>query len=217
MKVCIKCGVKKSKSEFHKKADSKDGLRSICKACRKAYNQTDEAKSYRKAYDQTNEAKAYRKEYQQTDEYKATLKAYIQTDGYKAYKKSYNKQRRVDDPLYRFALNIRTAISKSIRNRGFTKKARAFEILGCSYEYFLSYITSQFIDDMSVDKLGKEIHLDHIIPISSATTESDVLRLSHWSNFQPLWAKDNIIKSDTIPPQDIIDEVNMIYECCKLN
>ena len=217
MKVCIKCGVEKSKSEFHKKADGKDGLRSICKVCRKAYNQTDEAKAYRKAYDQTDKYKTYRKEYQQTDEYKATLKAYMQTDGYKAYKKFYNKQRRVDDPLYRFALNIRTAISKSIRNRGFTKKARAFEILGCSYEFFLSHIAKQFTDGMSVDKLGSEIHIDHIIPISSAITEECVLRLSHYSNFQPLWAADNLAKSDTMPPQEVIDVVNMIYECCKLN
>ena len=35
---------------------------------------------------------------------------------------------------------------------------------------------------------------DYIIPISSAKTEEDILLLNHYSNLQPLWAKDNIIK-----------------------
>jgi 5-methylcytosine-specific restriction endonuclease McrA len=34
VKICIKCKIKKSLSEYHKKFDTKDGLRSICKKCR---------------------------------------------------------------------------------------------------------------------------------------------------------------------------------------
>jgi len=33
--------------------------------------------------------------------------------------------------------------------------------------------------------------LDHIIPISSAKTEEDVIRLNHYTNFQPLCSKIN--------------------------
>ena len=46
---------------------------------------------------------------------------------------------------------------------------------------------------MSWENQGKW-HLDHIIPISSAKTEEDVIRLNHYTNFQPLWAEDNFKK-----------------------
>ena len=37
-------------------------------------------------------------------------------------------------------------------------------------------------------------HIDHIIPIASAITEEDVIRLNHYTNLRPLWAKDNLAK-----------------------
>ena len=37
-------------------------------------------------------------------------------------------------------------------------------------------------------------HLDHIIPISSARTKEEAIKLNHYSNFQPLWAIDNLVK-----------------------
>ena len=39
-------------------------------------------------------------------------------------------------------------------------------------------------------------HLDHKIPISWATDESDIIRLNHYTNFQPMWAFDNQSKSN---------------------
>ena len=40
--------------------------------------------------------------------------------------------------------------------------------------------------------------IDHIIPLATATTKESVLILNHYTNLQPLWAKDNMIKSDKI-------------------
>ena len=41
-----------------------------------------------------------------------------------------------------------------------------------------------------------EWHLDHIKPISLAKSEEEIIELNHYTNFQPLWAKDNLSKSN---------------------
>lgn len=50
---------------------------------------------------------------------------------------------------------------------------------------------------MSFDNQG-EWHLDHIIPLATAETEEEIIRLNHYTNFQPLWAFDNLSKGSKI-------------------
>lgn len=118
----------------------------------------------------------------------------------KDYFKVYQKQKRAEDDLFRLKWNIRTSISQSFTRacNGKYKKSKTSEnILGCSLEFFVNFISSQFKNGMSLQRLS-EIHLDHIIPISSAKTEEEIIRLNHYTNFQPLWAKDNFKKSNKI-------------------
>ena len=60
------------------------------------------------------------------------------------------------------------------------------------------YIEQKFTEGMCWNLVGKEIHIDHIIPLSSANTEEDIYKLCHYTNLQPLWAKDNLSKSNKI-------------------
>lgn len=113
-------------------------------------------------------------------------------------KESRNKrerERRGTEPLHKLKCNIRGLIGFSIRNNGYSKKSRTYEILGCSYEDFKIHLEQQFTEGMTWESLGKW-HLDHIIPISSAKTEEEVIKLNHYTNFQPLWAIDNLIKGN---------------------
>lgn len=97
-------------------------------------------------------------------------------------------------PLFRIQRNIRALIRGKIRAGGYTKRSRTTEILGCDWEFFKSHIERQFVDGMSWSVFGSQIHIDHIVPMATATTEAEVLALNHFTNLQPLWALDNIRK-----------------------
>ena len=84
-----------------------------------------------------------------------------------------------------------------MKNQGFKKSARAHQILGCTYEEFKTYIEVRFLEGMTWENYSMWEY-DHIIPISSALSEEDCIRLNHYTNFQPLWKKDNMKKSNTI-------------------
>ena len=107
----------------------------------------------------------------------------------------YQKRRKNIDPLYRLRHCISTAICNSLKKYGYRKKSRTADILGCSFEEFKSHIESQFVDGMSWDNRNLW-HIDHIMPVSMAKTEDEIIRLNHYRNLRPLWAKDNLSKSD---------------------
>ena len=73
------------------------------------------------------------------------------------------------------------------------------DVLGCSPEYLKEHLEKQFSQGMSWDNYGfYGWHIDHKIPLSSAKTEEEVYQLCHYTNLQPLWAKDNLSKGGKI-------------------
>ena len=50
---------------------------------------------------------------------------------------------------------------------------------------------------MTLENHG-EWHIDHIMPLASAKTKEDVIRLNNYINLQPLWAEDNLRKGTKI-------------------
>jgi len=109
------------------------------------------------------------------------------------YGKKYQQERLKNDVLFKFINRLRTLIRISITKQGFNKKSKAHEILGCDYNKVIEHIESKFEKGMTWKNHG-EWHIDHIVPISSATTEKDVMSLNHYTNLQPLWAKENLKK-----------------------
>jgi hypothetical protein len=111
--------------------------------------------------------------------------------------------------LFRLIHNIGVTIRQTLRGR--KKPNSKLYYLGCTPEYFVNYMESQFLDGMTLEnngvaKLGGEPkwHSDHIIPKSyfgnlSILSDEDLditLRTCHnWRNFQPMWGKRNIGKS----------------------
>lgn len=112
-------------------------------------------------------------------------------------KRKYKIKKRAESPAFVLAERISKRLREALNSKNFTKKGKTVDILGCTFEEFRIHIEKQFFGGMCWERI-KEIDLDHIIPISVAATEQEVLRLSHFSNFQPLWEKINLEKSDKI-------------------
>lgn len=108
--------------------------------------------------------------------------------------KAVEKKRLEKDPLYKLKRKIHDAIKNSIERKGYSKKGRTAEILGCSYEFFIEYIEAQFVKGMTWDN----VTIDHIKPKKTATTEEEVILLNHYTNLQPLFGSDNSSKKDKL-------------------
>lgn len=119
------------------------------------------------------------------------------------YQKNYNKKRKLE-PIFKLKANIRTMVSNVITNNNFIKRSKTVDILGCSFEDFKIHLESKFEDWMNWENYGKYNgseefgwDIDHIIPISTAKTEDDVIRLNHYTNLQPLCSYTNrVLKSN---------------------
>lgn len=122
------------------------------------------------------------------------------------------RERKITDSLFRLKHGISNRIRFGFKKGRYTKKSRTHQILGCSFVEFKSYIESLWKPWMNWNNYGSinkkpptDINqcwdFDHIIPLSTALTEEDIIRLNHWTNFQPLcsYVNRNIKKNNVIP------------------
>ena len=70
--------------------------------------------------------------------------------------------------------------------------------MGCTYEIFKLYLESKFEPWMNWGNYGlyngeKNFgwDIDHIIPMSTANTEGEIIKLNHYTNLQPMCSKTN--------------------------
>ena len=191
-KICSKCKTEKSINDFYKDKTKKDGRASKCNLCKFTYmKQYRGSDSYKlknrinaKIYCDGNKEKA-----------KNANKKYYQENKEKLndLHKKYINKKLLSDSFFKLKHNIRTAIINSFRYRTFNKKNKTLKILGCSFEDFKLHLESKFEPWMSWSNYGlyngeKNFgwDIDHIIPLSIANTEEEVIKLNHYTNLQPL-------------------------------
>ena len=110
--------------------------------------------------------------------------------------RNYNNQRRAKDPLYRLQRNMRSTCSRIVKQLSLGKKpASTFKWIGCSAEELQAHLESLFTEGMTWENYG-EWHVDHIRPVCSFTAE-EWEQVNHYTNLQPLWAEDNLLKGDS--------------------
>jgi hypothetical protein len=181
-KVCSKCKEEKKVCEFSKDKSRKDGLLYSCKECEKIkfkiYRENNKDKLSEKYKRDKEKNPNYHKEWRLKNP---------------NYNSEYEKNRRLIDPIFYLRKKVRNRLRDYLKYK--TKKT--LEYLGCSFEDLKVHLEVQFTDGMTWKNRSKW-HIDHIIPLSSAKTDDELYKLCHYTNLQPLWAEDNLKKSNKI-------------------
>lgn len=180
MKTCTKCNILQSLQNFGKKASYRDGLQYWCKTCHQYYkksyysNNLDKAKQERLSWKKSNKTKV------------------------KSYERSFQSQRYKNDPIFRIIKNQRNRVKQLVTNKptSFTKS------VGCGSNFLKTYLESLFKPGMTWDNYGNGEgfwNIDHIRPLASFDNlqeKSQFEEAFNYRNLQPLWWRDNLIKSD---------------------
>ena len=213
---CKDCMKEKMSINKKKYRESENG-----KKKEKEYKQSDKYKKYDKEYKQRDYVKEKDRErvkkYSQSDNGNKKIKEYQNSNRYKELVKKSYENRKLDgrrqeslkkyrekikkDPQWVIDHRMSTAIRIALIDG---KNGRSWEeLVGYTREDLKLHLESLFTDGMTWEKfLNSEIHIDHIIPksyfIYSSYEDEEFKKCWALSNLQPLWAKDNLAKSNKI-------------------
>lgn len=201
-------------SAFTKDKTRKDKLSVYCKDCVKeiAIQNKKSISVYQKHYRDKNKEKSqkYYKKYRMINKEK------IQHRDKKYYRRNLNKileyakkyrlnntekinkyfvKRRKTDIGFKLEHNLRTRLNIALR--GVDKSLSTMFLIGCETDYLMYHVQCQFRNGMNWDNYGKW-HIDHIKPCASfdLADPDQQKECFHYTNLQPLWAKDNLKKSN---------------------
>ena len=191
MKKCNDCLVLQPFERFSKDSFKPDGLRTICRACRKARRKSQETSDSKK-----RDSDSKKRWYQNNKTRVLKLRAdYYQANRIEHLKKGKirKKARLKTDPAFRILENCRNRLGLAVKS----KSGNTLSLIGCSGQKLKSYLESKFLTGMDWGNYGiRGWHIDHIMPCSrfDLSLPEEQRKCFHFTNLQPLWAKDNFAK-----------------------
>lgn len=219
MKICYKCNIEKSLDEFTSRKDT-NCYENRCNQCTKEYYKQYYINNKKKIMERSNlyykqntesvieRSKKYREhnvekikkrktEYHIKNRDSILEKVKNWRKENKEKRNNYETERRKTNNLFKLIHYLRVRTNFYIKKTNHIKNKSSYEIIGCRPEYLKEYLEEQFTQGMTWKNYG-EWHIDHIIPLSSATSQDDLYELCHYTNLQPLWAQDNLKKGNKI-------------------
>lgn len=194
MKTCTKCKVEKEETKFYKA--SKGGLEAQCKDCTK-----ENTAEWRKNNLEKSKASVKRCYDKNKGKYRETQKRWEQKNKKRVrrYKVSHISKKYKTNLGFRLIFNLRQRIRHVLFKN--SKFAPSLELIGCGSDKLKSHLESKFQEGMTWENYGRW-HIDHIRPCASfdLSKEDQQQLCFHYTNLQPLWAADNIKKSDKWEP-----------------
>ena len=109
----------------------------------------------------------------------------------------YEKQRKLTDPEFKLLKTLRSRLGNALSRQNASKCTKTLDLTGCSSSFLMKHLESQFKEGMHWHNHG-EWHIDHIVPCSSFNLlqEDEQHNCFHYTNLQPLWASENLSKSN---------------------
>ena len=198
-KICTKCSIKKVVSDFSVCLREKGRLQSWCKSCQAEYRNEHRAEiaalAHRRWTENTEEMSAYNRKYGAThkkEKAKSDRRYRLQ---HKKEKAANERKRMVEDTEYKLACSLRSRINIAIK-RGY-KSGSAVRDLGCSISELVLHLEARFSQGMNWENWARDgWHIDHRKPLASfdLTDREQFKQACHYTNLQPLWAKENLSK-----------------------
>lgn len=190
-KICSRCKTLKSLDEFGNLSKSKDGKKYHCKECvriechKRFLSKKEHINQVNKKWRDNNKSKYlencrnyYKKNSKRLNE-NARKWQNKNKEHIRQYINERNKNRKLSDPLYKLTASIRSQLHKILRN-----KTENFEFyIGCSGSDYLKHLNNNKYGFKYGDK---GLDIDHIIPLSKAKNEKELISLLHYSNTQLL-------------------------------
>ena len=126
-----------------------------------------------------------------------------------AYRNQYFKDRKANDPIFKFQTHYKTRLYKALKNCKGEKLKHSFELLDCSIEKLRAWFEYIFDENMTWENQGSYWHIDHIKPCASYNLENEdeLIECFNWKNLRPCEKIENVIKNDNID-----DELIKKYE-----
>ena len=99
------------------------------------------------------------------------------------------------DPLFKLERNLRCRLYHALKNQKADKSNRTKKLTGCELPFLKGYLEAKFTEGMTWENHGSW-HVDHIRSCCSfdLTQEEEQKKCFHYTNLQPLWARDNLSK-----------------------
>jgi len=104
----------------------------------------------------------------------------------------------------KLSAHLRTRLYMAVKKG--TKRGSAVRDLGCSVSELKDYLEGKFRSGMSWDNWRHSgWHIDHIKPLASfdLTNREEFLIACNYTNLQPMWAKENLSKSDKLVEDEV--------------
>jgi hypothetical protein len=215
MRECRRC----SNELIDMQATNDKGMLTLCNECRE--KRKIELSDYKKKYykeviiERRNKKRPPRKDKQKMKEEKRmrrNIKRQSNIEEVRQYHREWRKRNKEKFAEYqkkyissnenlRFAARLRTLVYVSLKTQSASKASGTVDLVGCSIAELQSHLASKFKPGMSWANHGRDgWHIDHIIPCSlfDLTDSEQQKKCFHYTNLQPLWAIENIKKSNKL-------------------
>lgn len=194
MRKCLDCD-----TDLGKCGNAKKRCNSCQKEYRKLYLRIREKDPKRKEQNKKRNERFFFNNPDKRSEYSKNSRYGKNRDNYLRKKRANNKKYYYGTIEYKLSQILRNKLWRSLKDQKVDKDGSALELIGCSKTELINYLESQFSEGMTWENWSLNgWHIDHIRPISSfdLSDPAQVKECFHYTNLQPLWAIDNLKKSD---------------------